>query len=202
MFRSVAVALSLGLVGCATAPTPTARMQKPTAISSTRVQTDATGVWDWMFRSQDDQGDERVEQEEWHLAQRGARVEGYYDRKVTMLSVDERLFRWYEEAAGYKIRTVPRSFAVCGMTLSVVPAWNMQIDTTADFSGSTLRDTIDWMLLMIWAPTRTVSIDRCGRAAWPPMPSMSIVTMSADAIAGPGRMPNWPTGRPGALCMP
>ncbi len=24
--------------------------------------------------------------------------------------VDERLFRWYEEAAGYKIRTVPRSF--------------------------------------------------------------------------------------------
>ncbi len=106
MFRSVAVALSLGLVGCATAPTPTARMQKPTAISSTRVQTDATGVWDWMFRSQDDQGDERVEQEEWHLAQRGARVEGYYDRKVTMLSVDERLFRCNQKLGFTKVTRV------------------------------------------------------------------------------------------------
>src|SRR4249919_301569 len=90
MFRPVAVALSLGLVGCVTAPTPIARMQKPTAQSGSRtVSTDATGVWDWMFRSQDDQGDERVEQEEWHLSQRGGKVEGYYDRKVTMLSVDE-----------------------------------------------------------------------------------------------------------------
>jgi hypothetical protein len=46
-----------------------------------------------MFRSTDDQGDMRVEQEEWHLAQKGARIEGYYDRAVTMMSVDERLFR-------------------------------------------------------------------------------------------------------------
>ena len=52
---------------------------------------------------------------------------------------------------------------------------------------------------MICAPTRIVSIDRCGRAAWPPRPSMSIVTMSADAIVGPGRMPNWPTGMPGRI---
>src|SRR5262245_42239010 len=54
---------------------------------------DATGVWDWMFRSTDDQGDMRVEQEEWHLAQKGSRIDGYYDRAVTMMSVDERLFR-------------------------------------------------------------------------------------------------------------
>ena len=27
---------------------------------------------------------------------------------------------------------MPRSCAVCGMTLSVVPAWNMQIEITAD----------------------------------------------------------------------
>ena len=70
---------------------------------------------------------------------------------------------------------MPRNCTVCGMTLSVLPAWNMQIDTTADFSGSTLRDTIDWMLLMICAPTSTVSMPRCGRAAWPPTPSMSMV---------------------------
>ena len=55
--------------------------------------TDASGTWDWMFRSTDDQGDMRVEQEEWHLAQKGVHIEGYYDRAVTMMSVDERLFR-------------------------------------------------------------------------------------------------------------
>jgi hypothetical protein len=54
---------------------------------------DASGTWDWMFRSTDDQGDMRVEQEEWHLAQKGVHIEGYYDRAVTMMSVDERLFR-------------------------------------------------------------------------------------------------------------
>ena len=53
---------------------------------------------------------------------------------------------------------MPRSCAVCGMTLSVVPAWNMQIDTTAASSGSTLRDTIDWIWLTICAPTR-IGID-------------------------------------------
>ena len=46
-----------------------------------------------MFRSTDDQGDMRVEQEEWHLRQRAGRIEGYYNRAVTMMSVDERLFR-------------------------------------------------------------------------------------------------------------
>ncbi len=92
---------------------------------------------------------------------------------------------------------MPRSCAVCGMTLSVVPAWNTQIETTADSSGSTLRDTIDWIWLTICAPTRTVSTESCGRAAWPPTPSMSIVTVSAEAIVGPGRMPNRPSGSPG-----
>ena len=57
-----------------------------------------------------------------------------------------------------RLRAVPRSCAVCGMTLSVWPAWNMQIDTTAAFSGSTLRATIDWIWLTICAPTSTVSI--------------------------------------------
>ena len=54
---------------------------------------DASGTWDWMFRSTDDQGDMRVEQEEWHLSQKGGHIDGYYDRAVTMMSVDERLFR-------------------------------------------------------------------------------------------------------------
>ena len=35
---------------------------------------------------------------------------------------------------------MPRSLAVCGITLSAVPAWNWQIEISADLIGSTLRD--------------------------------------------------------------
>jgi hypothetical protein len=54
---------------------------------------EVSGVWDWIYRSTDDQGDRRVEEEEWHLLQTGARIEGWYDRAVTLMSTDERLFR-------------------------------------------------------------------------------------------------------------
>jgi len=82
-----------GAAGCA-ATAPHARMAKaaPARVSDPNAP-DASGTWDWMFRSTDDQGDMRVEQEEWHLAQKGVHIEGYYDRAVTMMSVDERLFR-------------------------------------------------------------------------------------------------------------
>ncbi len=82
-----------GAAGCA-ATAPHARVattvQAQPAVASGQ---DATGTWDWMFRSTDDQGDMRVEQEEWHLSQKGVHLDGYYDRAVTMMSVDERLFR-------------------------------------------------------------------------------------------------------------
>jgi hypothetical protein len=54
---------------------------------------DAAGTWDWMFRSTTQQGDLRVEQEEWHLAQQGVRLSGYYQRQVVTLSSDQRPFR-------------------------------------------------------------------------------------------------------------
>jgi hypothetical protein len=38
---------------------------------------------------------------------------------------------------------VPESRAVCGMMLSVLPALNWQMETTAASSGSTLRATAD-----------------------------------------------------------
>ena len=77
--------------GCAHAPVPTA---KPVAkVEPSAPRAEATGVWDWVFRSTNSQGDVRVEQEEWHLQQKGADVQGYYDRSVTMMSTDERLFR-------------------------------------------------------------------------------------------------------------
>lgn len=87
------VAFGVASIGCAT---PTARRAAAHPASARVVadlDPDASGVWDWMFRSTDDQGDMRVEQEEWHLSQRGGRIDGYYDRAVTMMSVDERLFR-------------------------------------------------------------------------------------------------------------
>ncbi len=80
------LAFLLPLVGCAT--TSHGRMA-----TKLEVKSDTSGVYDWIFRSTDEQGDMRVEQEEWHLIQRGTQIEGYYDRAVTMMSTDERLFR-------------------------------------------------------------------------------------------------------------
>src|SRR5256885_11101146 len=93
-FASVAATFA-GAAGCAGMGPGHTRVptQSATARAVDPNSPDTSGVWDWMFRSTDDQGDMRVEQEEWHLAQRGAHIEGYYDRAVTMMSVDERLFR-------------------------------------------------------------------------------------------------------------
>lgn len=54
---------------------------------------DATGTWDWIFRGATQQGDLRIEQEEWHLQQEGARLSGFFLRQVMMLSSDNRPFR-------------------------------------------------------------------------------------------------------------
>lgn len=88
------LAVAVTSSGCAGTSARRAAAAPATArASASDLGPDASGTWDWMFRSTDDQGDMRVEQEEWHLAQRAGRIEGYYDRAVTMMSVDERLFR-------------------------------------------------------------------------------------------------------------
>ena len=51
----------------------------------------------------------------------------------------------WSRTCGRSARAVPRSCAVCGMTLSVEPAWNTQMEITAASNGSTLRATIDWI---------------------------------------------------------
>jgi len=89
---SVAAAVAGGAGCAATSPRARVAAAAPATVADPNA-VDASGTWDWMFRSTDDQGDMRVEQEEWHLAQKGLRIEGYYDRAVTMMSVDERLFR-------------------------------------------------------------------------------------------------------------
>lgn len=93
MALATVAATVAGATGCAaTAPRArVARTAQPRVADPN--SPDASGTWDWMFRSTDDQGDMRVEQEEWHLSQKGGRIEGWYDRAVTMMSVDERLFR-------------------------------------------------------------------------------------------------------------
>ena len=89
------------------------------------------------------------------------------------------------------------------MMLKAVPAWNCVIEITADFSGSTLRATIDCSALTICEPISTLSIAWCGVApAWPPLPVTVMRMLSEEASSGPGVVAKWPSGRPGMLCMP
>jgi hypothetical protein len=94
--------------GCAHSRATTAKVQAPRAPDEgLRVAgPDASGVWDWSFFSRDEQGDERFEREEWHIVQRGGRIEGYYDRVVDMRSIDERLFRCNQKLSFTKFTRV------------------------------------------------------------------------------------------------
>ena len=78
-----------------------------------------TGVWDWVFRSNDDQGNLRVEQEEWHLVQRGTAIEGYYDRALTLLSLDDHLFRCNQQLGITKFTRVRVAGSVDGTRVQV-----------------------------------------------------------------------------------
>ena len=46
------------------------------------------GTWVWELRSIDAEGDERVEREEWHLAESPDGISGYYDRTVARVRGD------------------------------------------------------------------------------------------------------------------
>ncbi len=56
--------------------------------------------------------------------------------------------------------------------------------------------------MMTWLATSTLSRAACGRAAWPPRPSMVMVKRSVEAMIGPGRTAKVPTAIPGILCIP
>ena len=77
------------------------------------------GVWDWVYRSTDDQGDMRVEQEEWHLVQRNGQIDGYYDRVVTLMSTDDRLFRCNQKLGFTKTTRVKLSGKIEGDRVSL-----------------------------------------------------------------------------------
>ncbi|HEY3355776.1 MAG TPA: hypothetical protein VGQ83_21165 [Polyangia bacterium] len=56
---------------------------------------DLTGTWDWTVEEQNEDGDTRIEREEWHLQQRGKEIGGFYDRVLTVQSGDGRPFECY-----------------------------------------------------------------------------------------------------------
>jgi hypothetical protein len=88
------------------------------------------------------------------------------------------------------------------MTLVASPAWKRVTETTAESTGLTERETIDWRLWTRAVPTRIGSMVPCGRAACPPTPVTTMWNSSVAAMIGPGRMAKSPTAMPGMLCMP
>ena len=95
MLRSSLGLLLVALVttgGCAAQHAARGNDKHPVVEAQARA-VEVNGVWDWVYRSTDDQGDVRIEQEEWHLLQRNGQIDGYYDRVVTLMSTDDRLFR-------------------------------------------------------------------------------------------------------------
>ena len=113
MPRLVIAWFALALAGCAHLRSRTTAAAKPAAEAKLPAP-EATGIWDWIFRGSDEHGNLRVEQEEWHLVQRGGAVEGYYDRAVTLLSTDDRLFRCNQKLGFTRFTRVKVAGAVAG----------------------------------------------------------------------------------------
>ena len=74
--------------------------------------------------------------------------------------------------------------------------------TTTGSTGRTLREAMLCSATTISAATSIESTHMCGIAACPPRPLTTMSNWSAQAISGPGRIANSPTGSPGRLCMP
>ncbi|MCY1245231.1 hypothetical protein D9M72_583620 [compost metagenome] len=66
--------------------------------------------------------------------------------------------------------------------------------------GGTLRDTTVCSAMTSEAPITTGSTALSGMAPWPPVPWMTMVALSVEAMQGPASTPKRPTGMPGELC--
>ena len=67
--------------------------------------------------------------------------------------------------SGVIVRTLPVSFAVCGMMFCAVPAWNIVLEITTRSCGENFRDTTLCSAVTNWAPITTGSMLRSGMAA-------------------------------------
>jgi hypothetical protein len=54
---------------------------------------DVSGMWIWEHRGAAPDGDEKQEREEWHVAQDGTKITGYYDRIVHQVSSDGHAYK-------------------------------------------------------------------------------------------------------------
>ena len=106
LIGSLLVPWCLGLVAChgptvrpqeseqsLTANPPSAIPSLPTESPPATALQQLTGTWDWLLRGTTQQGDLRIEQEEWHLQQSGSKLSGNYLRQVTTLSMDQKPYR-------------------------------------------------------------------------------------------------------------
>jgi hypothetical protein len=69
-----------------------------------------------------------------------------------------------------KVRTVPVSSQLSGITLLVSPAWMVVTEITAASVGFILRVRMVWKACTISQAIGTGSMPVCGSAAWPPLP--------------------------------
>ena len=81
------------------------------------------------------------------------------------------------------------------MTLPAVPPWMAPTVSTAGCAGERSRVMRVCRALPIWKLIATGSTERCGRAAWPPLPVIVSTKPSVAAVIGPGWAASWPTGR-------
>lgn len=69
-----------------------------------------------------------------------------------------------------KVRTVPVSSQLSGITLLVSPAWMVVTEITAESVGFILRVRMVWKACTISQAIGTGSMPVCGSAACPPLP--------------------------------
>ena len=94
---------------------------------------------------------------------------------------------------------MPFSRALSGMTLCAVPASSVVIVTTTASVALKRRVTMAWSAITISQATGTGSRVSCGIEAWPPRPSTTISSMSAEASSVPTRLPIAPCGALGMM---
>ena len=92
--------------------------------------------------------------------------------------------------SGANQRAVPRMRTVSGMTLKVSPPWMLPIVMTPACAGSTLRATMLWRAVTMWAAITTGSLPWCGMAPCAPLPVMAISRLATAAMIGPSRHRN------------
>ncbi len=180
------VVCSAAFVACAAQP---ARVVMVTSAPTSVAPTQTTGVWDWVFRSVDDQGDMRVEQEEWHLQQSGAQIDGYYDRAVTMLSTDERLFRCNQRLGFTKVTRVHLAGTLAG---AQVQLREIGFEAKPGPCDDGARSLVEYKGV-INGPTMALH--------WGPAVSQTLVRRSEEAatssLAGFGTAPSFASAPPG-----